>query len=354
MEKTRSTSLLKRWQYRLNQFQNHRTYIIPTRLGIYYAVLCFLLLGVAFIYNNNVAYFCCFALVSLGITSLFQTNYNMDRIKITPLAIPETHAEHPVSLRYLVENSSHQPSYHFDCFLDAKNKSPRLSTDSQFSINKRINISHLKPKDTLEIEFPIIFNERGYHPLPTLVIEATFPFGLFKSWKLQRSTEKALIFPAKKGNLPLPTIGSSQYGDLIQEFVKQERGAEFYGHRPHQHNDSYRHVDWKAYARANKLIIKLFDNEEQGLQILSWNQTQSLGDLEQRISQITQWISLCQKQKKEFILEMPGWTQTSSSTKSSYSECYRFLALFQRNPSDHPQNSESNHHHFSSSQGLQR
>lgn len=42
---------------------------------------------------------------------------------------------------------------------------------------------------------------------------------------------------------------------------KRGRGLEFADHRPYAAGDDYRHIDWKAYKRLNRLLLRLFDEE---------------------------------------------------------------------------------------------
>jgi uncharacterized protein (DUF58 family) len=42
---------------------------------------------------------------------------------------------------------------------------------------------------------------------------------------------------------------------------KRGRGLEFADHRPYAPGDDYRHIDWKAYKRLNRLLLRLFDEE---------------------------------------------------------------------------------------------
>lgn len=42
---------------------------------------------------------------------------------------------------------------------------------------------------------------------------------------------------------------------------KRGRGLEFADHRPYTAGDDYRHIDWKAYKRLNRLLLRLFDEE---------------------------------------------------------------------------------------------
>src|SRR5215218_3927602 len=39
------------------------------------------------------------------------------------------------------------------------------------------------------------------------------------------------------------------------------RGIEFADHRPYTAGDDFRHIDWKAYKRLNRLLLRLFDEE---------------------------------------------------------------------------------------------
>jgi len=48
--------------------------------------------------------------------------------------------------------------------------------------------------------------------------------------------------------------------------TKRGRGLEFADHRQYSPGDDVRHIDWKAYKRLNRLLLRLFD-EEQDLSI---------------------------------------------------------------------------------------
>ena len=40
------------------------------------------------------------------------------------------------------------------------------------------------------------------------------------------------------------------------------RGLEFADHRPYTAGDDFRHIDWKAYKRLGRLLLRLFDEEQ--------------------------------------------------------------------------------------------
>ena len=43
---------------------------------------------------------------------------------------------------------------------------------------------------------------------------------------------------------------------------KRGRGLEFADHRGYAHGDDFRHIDWKAYKRLGRLLLRLFDEEQ--------------------------------------------------------------------------------------------
>src|SRR5436190_22570851 len=43
---------------------------------------------------------------------------------------------------------------------------------------------------------------------------------------------------------------------------KRGRGIEFADQRPYAPGDDFRHIDWKAYKRLNRLLLRLFDEEQ--------------------------------------------------------------------------------------------
>src|SRR4249920_483130 len=43
---------------------------------------------------------------------------------------------------------------------------------------------------------------------------------------------------------------------------KRGRGLEFADHRGYSAGDDFRHIDWKAYQRLGRLLLRLFDEEQ--------------------------------------------------------------------------------------------
>ena len=82
-------------------------------------------------------------------------------------------------------------------------------------------------------------------------IRARWPFGS----KTTSSRSSSTCTSSRSARSPGRTapIGSRR---------KRGRGIEFADHRPYSPGDDFRHIDWKAYKRLNRLLLRLFDEEQ--------------------------------------------------------------------------------------------
>ncbi len=300
-------------------FRHQRTFIVPSRMGFYFAFLCLVLLGVAFIHNNNIVYFCAFMLTSLGITTMFHTNFNMDRVFVKILPFAKTHADHPTTMRVSLENRSNQAAYQI---------SLSLRDPHQLGSGASFDVPVLGANQHLEIEIPIVFKKRGHHWPPKVVAETRFPFGLLRSWKVIPPTETILVYPSAKGSRVLPTTSGLGNQEAYADLAQSQQGQDFTGHRPYQSSDSLRHIDWTAFARQQKLNVKLFEQDHHGTQLLSWMATNPKDDIETRLSQLTLWIEICHQNRRHFYLELPHWKSSECETTQQFEDCLRQLAEF--------------------------
>jgi uncharacterized protein (DUF58 family) len=98
---------------------------------------------------------------------------------------------------------------------------------------------------------------------------------------------------------------------------KRGRGIEFADHRPYSAGDDFRHIDWKAYRRLNRLLLRLFD-EEQDLPIyLILDVSASMAepakfDLARRLTAALCYIGLAHLDRMTLITFTKGLVQETS------------------------------------------
>ncbi len=116
-------------------------------------------------------------------------------------------------------------------------------------------------KDTVENKVGQIFERRGRFIIKDFELSTKFPFGFFRHrYRLSAQETEIIIFPQlapiDKETVDLPLE--------IGKFATPKRGLgqDLLSMRDYQPMDDLRHVDWKATARTNRLIVREFSAED--------------------------------------------------------------------------------------------
>ena len=120
---------------------------------------------------------------------------------------------------------------------------------------------HIPRRDFVENKAEHVFKRRGRFIIKDFELSTRFPFGFFRHRRrLSAQRTEIIIFP------PLAPI-DSEIVDLPLEagkLVKQKKGLgqDLISLRDYQPLDDLRRVDWKATARAQRLIVREFSAED--------------------------------------------------------------------------------------------
>lgn len=120
----------------------------------------------------------------------------------------------------------------------------------------------LPPGGEAEVAVEWMPLRRGVVCLRGVSLVRTDPFGLFKSRNSRPLPGQVVILPKR---YPLPALalpGAARYqqgGVALAASVGQS--DEFVGLRDYRPGDPLRHIDWKAWARAGKPIVREFEDE---------------------------------------------------------------------------------------------
>ncbi|MNT62254.1 hypothetical protein D3C72_1999550 [compost metagenome] len=52
------------------------------------------------------------------------------------------------------------------------------------------------------VQLAALAQQRGWQPLPAVVVETRFPLGVFRMWTVFRSSENALVYPSPEAHPP--------------------------------------------------------------------------------------------------------------------------------------------------------
>lgn len=313
-----------------------RVYIVPTRLGFYFSAVLLLILVMALIYANNFVFFTVFFLASLGFVTLYQTNANLKKLTvdievpktqflgealrvpirifspsiarevklICPLASPLRINEVPAQRRFLQS---------FEIELKSQ---PDLGRKDRFLTPRRLRWSPLT---------------RGFNTLPWIRLESEFPLGFAKAWTFLPQLKDFRIWPERKNflsleahwqNRALAPKGDSglRPDDLPSQALGFRDSNEDYSHHQiYQPGQRAQRIDWKASVRKGEILEKVYDSPSGSSAVLklSWKDTETLVDFEDRISQLTFWISEFSQQGFEVSLDLPFKEPRSLGTNTA-------------------------------------
>lgn len=282
-------------------------YIIPTRWGLLYVAMLVLLLMGSINYSLSLGYYITFLLTALGHTAMLHTWRNLVHLQIEVLYAK------PVFAGDMTQVSINM--------INTKNRA-RYAIAAYFSSNAIVS-NDIKANLSTHLSVPISTQQRGYLSLPRLTLHTEFPLRLLHAWAYVQSPMQILVYPKPSGKLVLP----SPFVDANIDGVNQANISDddFNGHKSYQLGDAPSRVDWKASSRGIGMLSKLYSGASAGMLWLEFTATQ--GDIETRISQLTQWVLDAHTARRPYGLKLPSVTLAPSYSDAHYQACMQALAL---------------------------
>lgn len=244
------------------RFIKPRIYILPTRVGLYFSCVIFILFTISFSYGHSLAYSTSFILVSVLVISLPYTNYNINNIS---LRLPSGHYQYEgegealsVTLLNLAKKERYDIALHFII----KGKAGQF----EFVLDP----TDLADSESKSLSLNLNSLPMGRYRELRVRIKSSFPFGLFYSWSYRTIAIDLCVFPPKSKE----TTGIQVAAISIHHHLKKQSEQVSSGHllRMSEHDDFSRHgpfspghsfgrVDWKLFARSGQLYIKEFEGD---------------------------------------------------------------------------------------------
>ncbi|MDZ7643942.1 MAG: hypothetical protein U5K76_06790 [Woeseiaceae bacterium] len=97
---------------------SRRTYILPTGVGLVFALTAFAMLLGSMNYNNNLSFVLTFMLVALGFVAMHQCHRNLVGVEVRYAGVQPVHAGRPVEFRFALHNRSRNARYQLQLYSD--------------------------------------------------------------------------------------------------------------------------------------------------------------------------------------------------------------------------------------------
>lgn len=267
--------------------KRERLFIVPNWYGMMYAFGIVISLLAAATYTNNLIYSLAFFLVGLFLVGMIQTNTNLKKTEFEKVRFELAEEEGLMQGKLWLKNESGENHYNLNF------RFPEISKDLGFEVDK------LPAKGIAICNFSFPVSKPGIHKITKLQVRTVYPFGMFYSWKPFQVDFTYAVYPKPEGDLALPLNVLSG-----ESFHHQwgSGGEDFSEHRYYQEGEPYHHVDWKAFARRDRLLTKKFeDGDRQNIMI----DMLKIGlPQKEALRQMVQWIQLCNDEKISYALKL--------------------------------------------------
>lgn len=111
------------------------------------------------------------------------------------------------------------------------------------------------------------------------------------------------MYPRPVGHLPLPEAdlpaGQGERGNAT--------GVEdFTGLHPYRPGESPRRIHWPSLAHQDEVLVKRFSGNADRETALDWSAVAHLPDVEDKLSQLCQWVLQAEQRGLRYSLSLPG------------------------------------------------
>jgi uncharacterized protein (DUF58 family) len=289
--------------------ERRRLYILPTRAGVAFAALLFLMLLAGLNYANSLALFLTFLLAAFALVVMQQSHRNLLGLRIVALLAPPVFARTVGRVQVTLANPAPAARAGLEAALP---ESGMVATDLPPGAQRHLELALAAPP------------ARGIVRLERLRLSTAHPFGLFRAWTWVHTPLELLVYPAPRGSLPMPTASGVKPGAR----PRTGGGAdEWAGLRAFRDGDSPRQVDWKAYAREAPLLVKEYSEGASELRLFDFSRLAHL-DLEARLSQLARWVVDAEAQDERYGLALPGAELPPDRGPEHRHRCLAALAVF--------------------------
>ncbi len=289
---------------------HRRIFILPTLRGLGFILLIFILLLIAFVYNNNLAYLLAFLLASIFFISILHSYKSLAGLQVSQGQTQAAFLGEAVAFDIVIDNPQAEPRPGLKI---------KLESETAFS---------LQAEEKKRLTLYAVTRQRGWQNIDAVTVYSYYPLGFFRAWSPLRFNTKALVYPRPSSEeIAFPESADESNQTQGESLLNKSAQDEFYGLKEYQAGDSIRQIHWKAYAKGQGLFTKQYSGQQQTELWLDYQQTPG-HTLEHRLSQLSRWLIDAEKAGVKYGLSLPGVNIVPGHGLSHYHKCLEAVALF--------------------------
>jgi uncharacterized protein (DUF58 family) len=284
-----------------------RVYILPTRHGLSFGVAVVLMLIGSINYNLSLGYVLTFLLAGLGIVSILHTFRNLAHLYVSAGRVEPVFAGDTALFQLVFENKSDFDRHSLDLACGGAAVGCTVPARTHRAVT-----------------LPVKTEKRGWLQLGRVTVATRFPLGLMRAWSYVQPDMRALVYPRPDTATLPPPHADTDSGDQISVGAGTD---DFVGLRPYQESDSPHHIAWKASARSDLLLTKLFAGRAASELWFDWEHLPANMHAEARLSRLARWVLLAEERGLHYGLKLPGVTVPLGEGFPHRERCLKELAL---------------------------
>lgn len=285
-----------------------RVYILPTRHGYVFGLALLLMLAGSINYQLSLGYILTFLLTGMGVVSILHTYRNLAHIAVSAGRVEPAFAGGSVRFHLHFDNP-----LAFDRVAIAARCGPaRAACDVPAS-------------SAAAVVLAVPAERRGWLRMPRVTIETHYPVGLLRAWSYVLPDAAGLVYPRPEPAALPPPAAMPDRGDAALAGTGND---DYWGLRPYQPSDSPRHIAWKATAREDMLLTKVFVGRGASELWLDWDAFAPGVGVEARLSHLAHQVLAATDENVAYGLRLPGVHLEPASGDSHRDACLKALALF--------------------------
>jgi len=288
------------------RLDRRRIYVLPTRFGLFVAMLLGTMLLGALNYNNNPALLLALLLAAVAIASTFSAHLQLSGLQIDAVSAEPVVAGAPLRLR-----------------INLSRADTRIRRGLAIALDDALAHGHLVDTDQIEVDLALPTERRGWLDLERIRISTTQPLGLVRAWSWVWPDAPLLVYATPEQQAPGLPEGD---GDPLHTRVHAS-GEELHQLRAYRIGDAPRSISWKHSARRDTLLVREYEKPVGVDILLDWRLLAPLGH-EARIARLARWVDLAEREGRRYTLLLPGQPALGPAQGSSHHHlCQRALAL---------------------------
>lgn len=285
-----------------------RVYILPTRHGVTFALALLLMLIGSINYQLSLGYVLTFLLAGMAVVSILHTFRNLAHLVVSAGKVEPLFAGDTAYFNLNLENRRNMAR----CAINLHGDAGSVGCD-------------VPAERTATVTVPMRAPRRGWLPLERVTVDTRFPLGLFRAWAYVRPDMRALVYP-RPDHASLP---HAQAQPDVGDAVSLGAGTDdFFGLRGYQASDSPRHIAWKALAKNELMLTKMFAGRASPELWFDWDDLPASLGTEARLSRLARWVVLANEGGLRYGLNLPGHEIALGEGDGQCRECLKCLALF--------------------------